>query len=293
MVAALSYNPYQVTVAQGMFSVHTIGLKQGTAYPDPAIRNALRGGWLDTAETLPMWGGAGIYMDIPGGTGQPHLSFQTKMGRATALTGAKPLNGFSVFDQNYSMVTTPQNTVPIAVSGQSVHAYAMGSRARIAVAADPSIAAPLYGLPINSQVSWDFVNQMLVPYIAAALTVTSGTYVPATGLITLTMSAPVTFGPGPAVTLSALTGTGAFAALNGSWTAIAPTSGTTVTLQGPIGGAAATITGGSAVLGSGAGSVLPVTVLEVQTTNCITVAWDSVNQVAKWNFGGCCAVIQI
>jgi hypothetical protein len=292
MVASLNYNPYITTVAQGMFLVQSQGLKQGTAYPDPAIRNQLRGGYLSSAESLPMWGGVGIYMDVPGGAGTPNVAFQTKMGRATALTGSTPLNGFSVFDQNYSMVTTPQNTVPISVSGQQVNAYALGSRARLAVRCDPTLI-DLAGTPINSQVSWDFVNQLLVPYISGALTVSSGTYNSTTGVITLTMSAPITFGPGPAVVLSAVTGTGAFASLDGTWTSIAPTSGSTVTLQGPVGAGAATITGGSATLGSGSASALPVSVLEVQTTNCITVAWDPVNLVATYNFNDCCAVIQI
>jgi hypothetical protein len=288
----LSYNPYIVTAAQGMFTAQTKGLKQGTAYPDPSARNRLRGGFLDANETLPMWGGVGVYMNIPGVAGQPNVAFGTKMGRADSLTGAKRLQGFSVFDQNYSMVTTPQNTVPISVSGQQVNAYAFGSNARIAVACDP-ILASLYGSPIATQVSWDFVNQLLVPFIAAALTINSGTYVSATGVITLTMSAPVTFGPGDAVTISSLTGTGAFNSLNGTYTAIAPTAGTTVTLAGPIGNGTATITGGSATLGSGANSALPCTVLEVQPSGNITVAWDSVNLVATWNFNGACAVIQI
>jgi hypothetical protein len=292
MVASLNYNPYLTTSAQGMFSVSTIGLKQGTAYPDPAIRNQLRGGFLDSNETLPMWGGVGVYEMIPGVAGQPHTSFGPKVGRATALTGSKPLLAFSVFDQNYSMVTTPGNQVPIAVSGQQVNMYSLGSRARIAVACDPLLIG-LAGSPLNSQVSWDFVNQLLVPFISAAMTITSGTYNSTTGVITLTMSAAIGFSPGAAVVISALTGTGAFASLNGTWTSIAPTSGTTVTLQGPVGAGAATITGGAATLGSGTSSALPVQVLNVQTANCITVTWDPINLVANWNFNGACAVIQI
>jgi hypothetical protein len=241
-----------------------------------------------------MWGGVGVYMNIPGVVGQPNTAFGPQMGRADSLSGTKALAGFSVFDQNYTAVTTPQNTVPIVVSGQSVHAYGLGSRARIAVACDPALAS-LYGTPIGGNVAWDFTSQMLVPYIAAALTITSGTYVSATGIITLTMSAPITFSAGAALTLSALTGTGAFASLNGTWTSIAPTSGSTVTLQGPVAAGAATITGGTATPGSGVGTtaILPVKVLEVQTTNNITVAWDPINLVATWNFNGSAAVILI
>jgi hypothetical protein len=153
--------------------------------------------------------------------------------------------------------------------------------------------ASLFGSPIGVAVSWDFVNQLLVPFIAAALTISSGTYNNTTGVITLTMSAPITFGPGDAVVISALTGTGAFASLNGTYTAIAPTSGSTVTLAGTAGVGASTITGGAASLGSGANSTLPVKVLEVRAADNVTVAWDAVNLIASWNYSGACAVIQI
>lgn len=92
---------------------------------------------------------------------------------------------------------------------------------------------------------------------ATISTISSGTYNSGTGVITLTMSSSVGFGMGVGVALYSLTGTGAFANLNTAtycalhgpdncnWTTIATTSGTTVTIQGPTGLGAATITGGS------------------------------------------------
>lgn len=284
-------NYMQTTNSQGLFVTSTSGLVQGTAYPDPATRFALRTGWLSNNETLPIWGGVGIYELIGGVAGAPVKALGVQVGRATGLTGSLPLAGFSVFDQAYGMVNTPASPVPTAGSYMQVTSYALGSRARITVACDPALAS-LYGSKISSQVSWDFVNQLLVPYIGT-LTISSGTYVTGTGVITLTMSAPIGFSPGDAVILSSLTGTGAYATLNGTWTALAGTTGTTVVLQGPVGAGAATITGGSLTLGSGASVALPCSVLDFNIGNSMTVAYNATANTANWNYSGSCAVIQI
>ena len=125
------------------------------------------------------------------------------------------------------------------------------------------------------------------------MTISSGTYVSATGVVTLTMSAPITFSPGDSVVLSSLTGSGAYASLNGTWTAQAGTTGSTVVLNATIGLGAAAITGGSLTLGSGASVALPVSVLDIQVGNCMAVVWDPVNLVANWDYNNTCAVIQI
>ena len=65
MVANIAFNPNITTVSAGMFNTSSVGLVQGTAYPDPAIRYKLAGGTLASTETLPMWGGVGIYTDVP------------------------------------------------------------------------------------------------------------------------------------------------------------------------------------------------------------------------------------
>ena len=284
-------NPYVQTVGNaGLFASQSNGLRQGTAYPDPSTRFRLRTGVLDSTETLPMWGGVGIYENVPGVAGGPNANLGVTVGRATALTGAKALAGFSVFDQAYGMVTSPQSPVPLIGSYGQVVNYPLGSLARLAVACDPALV-DLIGAAIAPQVSWDFVNQLLVPYLGT-LTISSGTYNNTTGLVTLTMSAPVTFSAGDAIVISALTGTGAYASLNGTFTALSA-SGTTVTYNAGAGLGASTITGGSLTLGSGASSALPVKVLEVQASNCETVSYDPTTGFATWNYNGACAVIQI
>lgn len=284
-------NYMQTTNSQGLFVSSSNGLVQGSAFPDPATRFQLRTGWLSNNETIPMWGGVGIYELVGGVTGGPLKALGVQVGRATALTGSLPLAGFSVFDQAYGMVNTPSSPVPTAGSYMQVMSYRLGSGARIPLACDPALVS-LYGSKISTSVSWDFVNQLLVPYIGT-LTISSGTYVTATGVITLTMSAPITFSPGDACIISSLTGTGAYASLNGTWTAIAGTTGSTVVLQGPVGAGAATITGGSLTLGSGASQALPCSVLDLNIGNSMTVNYNATNNTASWNYTGSCAVVQI
>jgi hypothetical protein len=290
----VGFNPFQTTVANGMFNTTSVGGRQGTAYADPSTVYRLRGGILAATETLPMWGGCAVYEDVPspGGSTGPNAALGVQVGRATALTGSKAYAGFSVFDQNYAAVTTPQSPVPLVYTGGMVNTYAKGSLARIWVQADPTLVS-LQGGPIGAQVSWDWVNQLLIPYVGT-LTISSGTYNTTTGLAVLTMSATIGFAPGDSIVVSGLTGTGTnLADLNGTWTAIATTSGTTVTFQAPTGLGSIAITGGSLTLGSGSDVALPVTVLDIQTTNIETVVYNSVTGFASWNFSGAGCVIQL
>lgn len=295
MVANIATNPFVTTVAQGMFNTVSVGLRQGTVYPEPGLRWQRRTGILAAAETLVMWGGVGIFENIPGphSTSNPSLGLGVQVGRATALIGSKALAGFSVFDGANGMVTTPQGPVPVAGTGMQVQSYRLGSGMRLAVQCDP-ILVDLQGDPISSQVSWDFVNQLLIPY-TGTLTISSGTYNTTTGLVVLTMSAAVGFSPGDAIEVSGLTGTGAnLATLNGTWTAIAPTSGTTITFQGPTGEGAIAITGGSLVLGSGSDVALPCALLDIMSTNCEVVEYNpAVPGLATWNYNGAAAIIQL
>lgn len=296
MVANLSINPALTTNAQGLFSLTEDGLVQGCAMDDPAIRNALCQGILATDETLPMWGGVGIYEHLPPSTAGATTASATlgnTVGRATTETdnAAKELLAFAVFNQAVSYLNTPQSPVPVALSGNSVLYYRLGSGARIPVACDPALANAIDGGTVGVQVSWDFVNQRLVPYLGT-LTITSGAYDNATGAIALLMSAPVTFGEGTAVILSSLTGTGAFASLNGTYTVVS-TSGSTVNLLADAGLGASTITGGSVVLGSGASSALPVKVIAVDPAGAMTVEYDADTGFATWERNGAAAVILI
>lgn len=295
MSASVSFNPFLVSSGSGLFNAESGGVRQGTAYPDPATRYALRGVTLAAAETLPMWGGVGVYMNVPGqpvgGAVQPSYTLGPISGRATALTGSFALAGFSVFDQAYNGITSPQSPVPLYGTAMTFGAYALGSRARIAVQCDPDLASLRQG-PIGANVAWDFTNQLLVPYLGT-LTISSGTYNSTTGVISLVMSASVTFGPPDSVTLASLTGTGTnLAALDGTWTTLTA-AGTAVTLQGPVGEGAITITGGSLTVGGSASQALAVKVLDVMNSNCEVVVYNSTTGFATYNYNGSAAIIQI
>ena len=293
-MSTISFNPQLSTNAAGSFGVQWDGLIQGTAYPDPAARYALSSGFLASSETLPMWGGVGISEDIPvSSTTTPDASLGGAIIRATAVpgTGAGALTGFSVFDQAYGMVNTPQSPVPLVGTYGQVNFYRLGSGARLAVQADTSLISLAGGI-ITQAVAWDFVNQRLIPS-DGTLTISSGTYNNTTGVVTLTMSAPINFGPGDAVVVSSLTGTGAYASLGGTFTALAGTTGSTVVYNAGAGKGASTITGGSLTLGSGASSPIPVKVLRFYQTNCMTVTYDPITGFATWNRNGAAAVILI
>lgn len=280
MVANVSFNPFLTTTAVGSFGTTWDGYIQGTAMNDPSVRNYLAGGTLAAAETLPMWGGVGLFESIS-------LNVQGSLvGRATALTGASALAGFSVFDQDHSMINTPQSPVPLAASGMGVTFYRLGSGARIPVACDAGLAA-LAGTATGTAVSWDFVNQQLIPFVAPD-TITAGVYTQGTGLVSLTLNAATTLNPGDTFTVSAATGTGAFASINGTFTAGAGTGGNTVTYTIAT-GLTLTITGGSLATSG----ILPVKLLDVQVGNSMTVSFNAATGFATWNRAGSAALILI
>jgi hypothetical protein len=174
MAANIAFNPYIQTSAVGMFNTESDGFVVGTAMPDPATRFALAGGILATTETLPMWGGLAISENIPTERStptanplRPDIALGSIIARATAYTN---LTGFSVFDQNYAAVNTPQSPVPAVGSGGMVNFYRLGSGARIALAIDPALVTLEGGL-ITQQVSWDFTAQRIIAFATTALTV--------------------------------------------------------------------------------------------------------------------------
>jgi len=175
MVApATAFNPYIQTTAAGMFTIESDGLIVGTAYPDPAQRFQLAGGWLSQSETLPMYGGVAINESIP--QERPPVSrVDVALGgiiaRATTLAaGAGTCTGFCVFDQNYAAVNNPQSPVPTIGSGGLVNFYRLGSLARVALAIDPALVTLEGGL-ITQQVSWDFSAQRIIAFATNALNV--------------------------------------------------------------------------------------------------------------------------
>ncbi len=287
MSAQMSFNPAITTNAPDSFSVSSDGYIQGTAQNDPNIRNQLAGGNLSNDEVLPMWGGVGISEDIPDAPGTPNAALGGSISRALLLTGSKALTGFSVFDQDHSMVNSPQSPVPLAGSRMGVNFYRLGSGARIAVDVDPALISLAGGL-ITQQVSWDFELQRLCQFVAAypANVITGAVWANTNGgEITFTTTTPHGVVPGDAIGISGFTP----AAYNGGYIAKAGTTGSTIVVAKLADPGADTVQG---QLDAGGGA-LPVKVLDLNVGGSMTVVYDTVTGFATWNRNGSTAIILI
>lgn len=294
MVASNGF-PNLTTAGQGLFNgPSSVGMIQGQADPDPAIRNALRSGIVSNNETVPMWGGLAVYALIsPISTTGPKQPLGASLGRATALTGSTSITGFSVFDQGYNMVNDPTNTVPTAGSGQSLNWYPLGCRARIAVPCDPSLISLRNGL-INPQVSWDFVSQLLIPYAApyAQANISNAVWASTSGgETTFTVGTDLTadLGVGDDIEVASVVSTGGTGVgFNGFFTILSINS-TTIVVSQPAASSPGTYSSGGHVLAGG--GALPVTVLDIQPTGNMVV--QNVAGAITYNYNGACAKIQL
>lgn len=284
MVANLSFNPILTTNALGSFGIDWNGYIQGTALNDPAVRYALAGGVLATTETIPMWGGVGIYENVPGVAGGPLDSLGSLVGRATSIA---TLTGFSVFDQDHAALTTPQSPVPTMLSNMSVHFYRFGSGARLALQLAPSLVSLDGGL-ITQQVSWDFNNQQLIPYVAAypANVITAATWASTSGgQVTYTTTTAHGVAVGDYFTISGMTPAG----YNGDFIAITGTTGSTLVAALAVNPGTETVLG-TLVAGGGA---VPCKILNVQIGNSMTVVYNSATGYTTWNRSGSTAIALI
>ena len=294
----ISINPVLTSTALGTFGIDWNGGMQGTALADPAVRYQLAGGVLATSETLPMWGGVGIYEDIPtpNSSTLPVPSLGSSVGRATQIAqGAGQLTGFSVFDQDYASINSPQSPVPLLGTGQSVHFYRFNTNARVWLAMAPALV-DLYGDIITTPVSWDFVNQQVIPYIAtyAGESVTSATYTSSTGILSLTFgTAPFGAGIGAGadgvyISLSGLTTSAGNASnVNGDFPITSTASaGTVINVQAVAGLGTITINGSTGALAAGGGALPIRGILRVEVGNSMTVNYNASTNFATWNRSG-------
>lgn len=300
MPATIPFDYMPTINAAGAFTIHTDGAVQGTFMDDPATRWAMRSGVLDINESLPMWGGIGIYEHVPAYTvGSPAEQLGSVVGRATTVdqTNTKGLVGFSVFNQAHHMPVTPQSPVPMAGSGMAVHYVRLGSGNRVVVACDPSLGS-LEGGSVGQQVSWDFNAQRLQAYDASTPTyaVTSLTWASTNGgRITVVggVALPVG-GVGDAVTFqdATNTGTGGAAAVNQTFIVDTFTDNQNFTVAAPAAAGYYGTIGGTILLVEGTGA-LNVRVDRILPGNSMTVAYNYVTGRAGWNYNGTVAIITI
>lgn len=299
MVATVAFNPFTMTNAAGTFNVQSTGFICGTAEDDPVARYALQGGYLAVTETLPMWGGVGVAAAVPSALSTaPDVTLGPIITRATTLTAAASgqLVGFSVFDQNYSAINTPQSAVPLVGSYGQVNWYPIGSGARLKVAIDPSLIS-FQTTSIASNVSWDFTNQRLQPYAASGATeaVTSMTWSATNGgQVAVVMAAPSIFGLGDTITVAGVTNTGtaAVSTINTAQVINTYTDTTHFTFLLPGTSTLYGTFGGTITIGRGVGA-LNVKVLEILIGNSMTVNYNATTGAASWNRNDSAAIILI
>ena len=300
MSGSLTFQPFLTTNAQGSFSVTETGFIQGCAMPDPAVRYALASGQLAYTETLPIWGGVGISTAVPtygvadniinpGTLGNPSPTLGAQITRATNVTSAaaNSLIGFSVFDQAHAWLNTPQSPVPVGSVGQFVPYYRLGSGARIPVAVNPVLAS-LEGEITTTPVSWDFVNQELIPYNAAyaANVLTAQSWSSTSGgTLTFTTTSAHGVAVGAQFVISGSTPDG----YNGTYIAVSGTAGSTLVAR------QVSNPGASSVLGTlvAGGGALKVQVLDIDIGNSMVVSYDPTTGLTTWNRSGSAALILI
>lgn len=295
---AIQLNPMVQTVAPGFFNTQSDGYVQGTAMDDPATRYALTTGVLASTETLPTWGGCAMTELIPSDpTSFPATTPWSQLG-AVLQRATTTITAFAVFNQAHNMITTPQSTVPTSQANMTVSYYRLGSGARIALACDPALAS-LYGAVVGAanQVSWDFHNMMLQPYVASGGTQAISSIVVANGVATATLSGAITgwtITVGDYVNISGATnsGTAPVGLLNQAQKVTSVTSPTVFTFNLPTNQGTWGTIGGSPVLTYG-GTSFTCKILHVAIGNSKVVRWDSQNNVATWDDTGSCAVVLI
>jgi len=309
MTANITFNPVVTTNAFGSFNVQTAGYIQGMALDQPAVRFGLSGGLLSTAETLPMWGGLPIVESIPTvGTTSPRTELGGIITRATAIgTTTAGITGWSVFDQQYAAINSPQSPVPLVGSLGQVNFYRTGSGARIAVACDPALASA-YGGAVNSAsvYSWNFPGGFLQPYLASGATfvISSMTYATTNGgqiaIVTAADASVTQVGDIVVITGATTNGSGGNNAVNGTFIVNTFTSNTHFTVSAPnVGGQAyyGSSIGGSPLLNESGGDLtlasLFLRVLEVQIGNSFTVNYNLGTGFATWNQTGSTAIILV
>jgi hypothetical protein len=162
----ISFNPALTTSPSGTFQIQTRGAVQGMFADDPASRPWLMQGQVYASVSMPLYGGLAIEELVPQAGADYGLGPIINLADTTAH-----ITGFTVFNQGHNMLMAPGNLVPQSAGGMSIMFFRLGSNARIWVGVDANLAAAVDGNPINTQVQWDFSNNVLEAYSNSALAV--------------------------------------------------------------------------------------------------------------------------
>src|SRR6185437_1197900 len=110
-----------------------------------------------------MYGGVGITVSTQAAA-SPMLGPQITI--ATAIAN---LSGFLVWDQSAAPIQTPQSNVPLGSPGMSFSFVEFGLGHVIALPISAANAANLLGVSDATQLTWDYTNQVVVPFTSGQI----------------------------------------------------------------------------------------------------------------------------
>ena len=160
---SITLNPLPTTQATGTFNDSTVGYVAGSLYPNASTSNLIRTGVVGSAVTGLMYGGVGITVSTQAAA-SPMLGPQITI--ATAITN---LSGFLVWDQSAAPIQTPQSNVPLASAGMGFSFVEFGLGHVIALPMSAANAANLLNVADTTQLTWDYTNQVLLPYTSGQI----------------------------------------------------------------------------------------------------------------------------
>lgn len=160
MSGFISQNFMKTTSPLNSFLLETQGYYAGIMLDDPSAQQWIVTGMIGNSVMQAMWAGLPITETNPG------LETGANIGGSVVspATSNSAITGFMIANQEYNGVISNSNNVPMFSSGMSISFVRLRSNARVVVPVDPGTAPALVGLPINSQISWDFTNNALTTY---------------------------------------------------------------------------------------------------------------------------------
>jgi hypothetical protein len=160
---SITLNPLPTTTAAGSFGVSTLGQVAGSLYPNAAARNFIRTGFVASSVTGLIYGGVGVTVTTQASTAPllgPQLTIATAIGN---------LSGFAVWEQSAAGIQTPQSAVPLFSPGMGISFVEFGLGACIALPMSSANAANLLNVADYTQLTWDYTNQVLLPFASGAI----------------------------------------------------------------------------------------------------------------------------
>lgn len=160
MSGFLSQNFMKTTSPQNSFLLETQGYYAGIMLDDPDAQQWITTGLVSASVTQGLYAGLPITETNPG-----DLPGANQTGCVVSLAATNSaITGFMIANQAYNGIITNSNNVPMFSPGMSVALVRLRTNARIVVPVDEAALASLSGVPINTQVSWDFTANALTTY---------------------------------------------------------------------------------------------------------------------------------